>query len=429
MKEYFIKAQNNYLCNTSYPLNKENWSKYKIENYDLFENEKNLNFYIHIPFCRKLCAFCEYIKYPKTNIEIEEKYVNILEKDINKFIETHANIKLHGLDVGGGTPTALEIKSFAHLMQICKSLIHKLELVEDFEPSIEGTFETIDDNKLKEIYNAGFKRISLGIQTMNLNLLEKNNRQNLETEDLIQKCNLIKNHGIKKINIDFMYGLEGQTLKDLDDAIVLVKKINVEQITLYEMRYNLISKQKKIDREFLFEQYEYIYNKLIDLGYYARFGQNTFSKNEKDLGLSSYLRFRMINNISYKGFGISAQSKSKTGMSYNIGKSRKSINECMKYNSFIEEDLYLLPKEELLAKYIAISMYFGEFRISIMKEILGEEPLEYYKNEFQFLLENDYILINQDKIILTKKGFKYYGAIGALFYSKNVKTYLLGCEN
>ena len=429
MKEYFIKAQNNYLCNTSYPLNKENWSNYKIEEYDLFKNEKNLNFYIHIPFCRKLCAFCEYIKYPKTNIEIEEKYVNILEKDINKFIETHANIKLHGLDVGGGTPTALEIKSFAHLMQICKSLIHKLELVEDFEPSIEGTFETIDDNKLKEIYNAGFKRISLGIQTMNLNILAKNNRQNLEIKDLIQKCNLIKNHGIKKINIDFMYGLEGQTLKDLDDAIVLVKKMNVEQITLYEMRYNLISKQKKIDREFLFEQYEYIYNKLIDLGYYARFGQNTFSKNEKDLGLSSYLRSRMINNISYKGFGISAQSKSKTGMSYNIGKSRKSINECMKYNSFIEEDLYLLPKEELLAKYIAISMYFGEFRISIMKEILGEEPLDYYKNEFQFLLKNDYILINQDKIILTKKGFKYYGAIGALFYSKNVKTYLLGCEN
>ena len=429
MEEYFVKAQNNYLCNTSYPLNKENWSKYKIKKYDLFEDEKNLNFYIHIPFCRKLCAFCEYIKYPKTNIEIEEKYVNILEKDINKFIETHANIKLHGLDVGGGTPTALEIKSFAHLMQICKSLIHKLELVEDFEPSIEGTFETIDDNKLKEIYNAGFKRISLGIQTMNLNILAKNNRQNLETKDLIQRCNLIKNHGIEKINIDFMYGLEGQTLKDLDDAIALVKEMNVEQITLYEMRYNLISKQKKIDREFLFEQYEYIYNKLIDLGYYARFGQNTFSKDEKDLGLSSYLRSRMIDNISYKGFGISAQSKSKIGMSYNIGKSRKSINECMKYNSFIEEDLYLLPKEELLAKYIAISMYFGEFKISIMKEILGEEPLDYYKNEFQFLLKNDYILINQDKIILTKKGFKYYGAIGALFYSKNVKTYLLGCEN
>lgn len=429
MEEYFIKAQNNYLCNTSYPLNKENWLKYKVEKYDLFKDEKDLNFYIHIPFCRKLCAFCEYIKYPKTNIEIEEKYVNILEKDINKFIETHANIKLHGLDVGGGTPTALEIKPFTHLMQICKTLINKLELVEDFEPSIEGTFETIDDNKLKEIYNAGFKRISLGIQTMNLNILAKNNRQNLETKDLIQKCNLIKNHGIKKINIDFMYGLEDQTLKDLDDAIALVKKMNVEQITLYEMRYNLISKQKKIDREFLFEQYEYIYNKLIDLGYYARFGQNTFSKNEKDLGLSSYLHSRMIDNISYKGFGISAQSKSKIGMSYNIGKSRKSINECMKYNSFIEEDLYLLPKEELLAKYIAISMYFGEFRISIMKEILGEEPLEYYKNEFQFLLENDYILINQDKIILTKKGFKYYGAIGALFYSKNVKTYLLGCEN
>lgn len=314
-------------------------------------------------------------------------------------------------------------------MEICKKIITKLKTVEDFEPSIEGTFETIDEFKLKEIYEAGFRRISLGIQTMNLAILKKNNRKNLGINDILEKCKLIKNAGIQKINIDFMYGLEGQNLKDLDDAIELVKNMNVEQITLYEMRYNLICKNKEIDRKNLYNQYEYIYNKLIELGYNAHFGQNTFSKDKQDLGLSSYLRYRMIYNISYKGFGISAQSKSKCGMSYNVGKARKPLEECLKAGTFKEEDIYVLPKEELLAKFIAISMYYGKFKLSIMKSIIEENPLEYYKEEFEFLVKNNYVEISDDEVTITKKGFEYYSAIGALFYSKEVKKYMLGCEN
>ena len=314
-------------------------------------------------------------------------------------------------------------------MEICKKIITKLKTVEDFEPSIEGTFETIDEFKLKEIYEAGFRRISLGIQTMNLDILKKNNRKNLGINDILEKCKLIKNAGIQKINIDFMYGLEGQNLKDLDDAIELVKNMNVEQITLYEMRYNLICKNKEIDRKNLYNQYEYIYNKLIELGYNAHFGQNTFSKDKQDLGLSSYLRYRMIYNISYKGFGISAQSKSKCGMSYNVGKARKPLEECLKAGTFKEEDIYVLPKEELLAKFIAISMYYGKFKLSIMKSIIEENPLEYYKEEFEFLVKNNYVEISDDEVTITKKGFEYYSAIGALFYSKEVKKYMLGCEN
>ena len=349
--------------------------------------------------------------------------------DISRFIEKHNNIILYGLDVGGGTPTSLDNGTFSYLMEICKKIITKLKTVEDFEPSIEGTFETIDEFKLKEIYEAGFRRISLGIQTMNLDILKKNNRKNLGINDILEKCKLIKNAGIQKINIDFMYGLEGQNLKDLDDAIELVKNMNVEQITLYEMRYNLICKNKEIDRKNLYNQYEYIYNKLIELGYNAHFGQNTFSKDKQDLGLSSYLRYRMIDNISYKGFGISAQSKSKCGMSYNVGKARKPLEECLKAGTFKEEDIYVLPKEELLAKFIAISMYYGKFKLSIMKSIIEENPLEYYKEEFEFLVKNNYVEISDDEVTITKKGFEYYSAIGALFYSKEVKKYMLGCEN
>lgn len=147
--------------------------KIQKKHYDLFKDENKLSIYIHIPFCKKLCSFCEYTKYLKRNVEVEKKYLDLLTKDIDTFVREHKNLVLYGLDIGGGTPTSLDDEPFENLMSFCKNLINNLELVNDFEPSIEGTFETINENKLKEIHNAGFKRISLGIQTMNFDILKK----------------------------------------------------------------------------------------------------------------------------------------------------------------------------------------------------------------------------------------------------------------
>ena len=60
LEKLFNKAKDSSICNTSYPLNKESWKEYKSLNEDLFLNEKELSFYIHIPFCKSLCSFCEY---------------------------------------------------------------------------------------------------------------------------------------------------------------------------------------------------------------------------------------------------------------------------------------------------------------------------------------------------------------------------------
>ena len=119
----------------------------------------------------------------------------------------------------------------------------------------------------------------------------------------------------------------------------------------------------------------------------------------------------MLNNISYKGFGISAQSKNSMGVAYNIGKSDKPLKDCLKEGSFIEEDVYILPKEELLAKYVAISGYCGRFNLKIMEEILNCDPLKYFSEEFEFLLSKNYIKIDNDEVILTRRGFLHYGAV------------------
>ena len=156
---------------------------------------------------------------------------------------------------------------------------------------------------------------------------------------------------------------------------------------------------------------------MLDLGYHARFGQNTFSKSSNDIGVSSYLRERMMNAGSYKGFGISAQSMSRNGISYNVGKLKTSFKDLLESKTFAEEYVYHLPPKELAAKYIAIGAYNGSFSLKRLSELLGCDARTYYSGQLDFCLSRGYIEIFGNRVAVTPSGFKYYGALFSLFYS------------
>lgn len=416
IESLFKKLKKNDKLNTSYPVKKTDWEKYKSDKELEFKEDK-LCYYIHIPFCQSKCKFCEYVKYVKGDEDLERKYIDILIKDIEKFTNSHKNATLYGLDIGGGTPLVLSENNFERLLDYLKQgVFSKLKTSCDFEPSIEATFHTITEEKLKIISRSGIKRISFGLQTVNKKFLKDNDRINPTLQRMMQTKLWCKENGIKKINIDLMYGLKGQSIKDLKNSIATIEFFKPEQVTLYEFRTNILNVRENKSKKQLFNQYKFLFKCLIKLGYYGRFGQNTFSVNKNDMGVSSYIRNRMINNLSYKGFGISAQSKSQNGVSYNVGKEELPLEECMQKGTYYYEDTYLLPNEEMLAKYIAISGYCGQFSIKIMNEILNESSRKYFQNEFNFLLKHRFIKIIDEIVYISKRGFKNYGAILSLFY-------------
>ncbi len=416
IEHFFNESKKNDKLNTSYPIDKSDWKKYKYEG-ELKFDESKLCFYIHIPFCQSKCKFCEYVKYVKGDEDLEKQYIEILIKDIQNFIKSHRNIELFGFDIGGGTPLILSDENFKTLLEFVKTeIFSKLKIAKDFEASIEATFFSITEDKIKIINRCGFKRISFGLQTVNRKFLKDNHRGSPSLQRMMQVKHWCKTNGIEKINIDLMYGLNGQSKQDLKNSIATIEYFMPEQVTLYEFRTNILKVKENKTKRQLFKQYEFLYKNLIKLGYCGRFGQNTFSLSKTDLGLSSYIKNRMINNISYKGFGISAQSKSREGVSYNIGKEEIPLEKCLENKTFSSEDTYILPKEERLAKYIAISGYCGQFSIKIMDEILGESSREYFKKQFEFLLKKKYIEIFDDIVFITKRGFVCYGAILSLFY-------------
>ena len=93
--------------NTSYPLCPEDWAKYRVEGTLPFDDEKRLSFYIHIPFCKQLCSFCEYTRMLCPDEGMQERYLRAVANDIMRFKEQNQDFTLLGCDIGVGTPTAL----------------------------------------------------------------------------------------------------------------------------------------------------------------------------------------------------------------------------------------------------------------------------------------------------------------------------------
>ena len=407
--------------NTSYPLHPSDWSSWRTADRLSFDDVEDLSFYIHIPFCQSLCKYCGYIKYKKTSESIERKYLDIVDSDMRKFAEQSATGEtiLWGFDIGGGTPTVLSTENFAKLIEMSAEYARRFKRAEHFKGSIEATFNTINESKIAIIsdHSEIFSRISFGLQSTSCAFLRDNNRDNGHIHrmaDIFYNC---RQHGINTINLDLMYGFFNQTKEEIEATMKVVERLMPEHLTVYELRTNMLNRYPIATAEQRFEQYSYLYDLITRLGYKGRFGMNTFSLTG-DNGLSSYLQHRMMRNGSYKGFGIAAQSKNDTGISYNIGKNSESLDCCLSKNTFEKGgDSYKLPPRELLSKYVAISGYCGMVDLSVMEKILHSDPNMVFEKELDFLLNNQYIEKNGSMLYLTPKGFLYYGAVLSLFYN------------
>ena len=327
---------------------------------------------------------------------------------------------LQGFDIGGGTPTSLSTQNFARLIEMSAGYARRFKRAEPFKGSIEATFNTIDEDKIAIISDHSdiFSRISFGLQSTSCAFLRDNNRDNGQIQRMADIFHSCRQQGINTINLDLMYGFVNQTKEEIEATMKVVGRLMPEHLTVYELRTNMLNRYPIASAEQRFEQYSYLYDLIKELGYQGRFGMNTFSLIG-DYGLSSYLQHRMIKNGSYKGFGIAAQSKNDTGISYNIGKNGESLECCLSKNTFEEDgDSYILPPRELLSKYVAISGYCGMTDLSVMEKILHSDPNMVFEKELAFLLNNHYIEKNGTMLYLTPEGFLHYGAVLSLFYNR-----------
>lgn len=419
-----------HFCNTAYPLRANSLAQYELHDNDEIRNlvrknieeQKELCLYVHVPFCQSRCKFCEYVVLNNPEEGDEDVYVEHLLKEIELYREMIGDKKIVGYDLGGGTPSYLSAENLRKITDA----VNKFNLEEGMYLSVETTpvIAANDIDKIKTLKELGYNRISMGFQTVSEKLLESLGREG--SKSIYEKAvDNIRMAGFDRLNIDLMYGFLNQSDEDFSNTIKYTIALNPEFITLYRNRYKgtkLESESQGVTLYKVNRQYDIAYSLLKEAGYIANNGKNTFSRIPDDYGTSSYLTKRVINAVSYIGFGLGAQSFCGNYLAYNLGCADHKLD---KYYKAIENgilpinDIADMPVEEVRAKALSVMFYFGFISMKAYKERFNEDFRDVYAEQISFL-ENHQLMefVDEDTFMLTDYGASHLYGIIPLFYSE-----------
>ena len=191
---------------------------------------KELELYLHIPFCERKCAYCDFLSAP-ADLPVRISYIKKLQEEIVYCGAQYGEYQVSSIFFGGGTPTILEGYQLAAILETVKE---HFNITTDAEITVECNPGTLTAGKAEKLVQAGFNRLSMGLQSADdreLHLLGRihNFAQFLESYDLARKA------GFRNINVDLMSALPGQTLKSWQDTLQKVTALRPEHISAYSL--------------------------------------------------------------------------------------------------------------------------------------------------------------------------------------------------
>ena len=423
-------------ANTAYPLTPHSFMQYRLsgdeEIRELLRNEwkktDELSLYIHVPFCKQRCKFCEYVVLEHTDESCEDEYVDLLLKEMEMYSEILRGKKIVGYDLGGGTPSKLSVRN---LTRITEALRRLFNIGENVVFSVETTpaIAAAEPEKIQALYDLGYRRISMGVQTVSEKLLSELGREGSASvyEKAVEN---IRKAGFRSFNIDLMYGFLYQSDADLSHTLRYAVGLEPDHITLYRNRYKGTRIEGEAGGVSIYKavyQYRLAYTVLTDNGYSANIGKNTFSRLPGDYGTSDYLTKRVIDGTPYLGMGLGAQSFGMDYLAYNLGAAEKKME---RYRDAINsgrlpiQDIYRLPQEESIAKMVSVAFYFAFVDLEAFRKRFGLDFMEYFSEEVDFVLKNKLMEIRDGRLWLTSRGADHINGVIPLFYSKRSKEEL-----
>lgn len=181
--------------------------------------------YVHIPFCKNKCKYCSFVSYPKQNAEVKKSYIKTLLKEIEYFYKDES---LKTLYIGGGTPSLLDIEDLDSILQ-CFNFENNAEITIEVNP------ETVNFDYMQRLYAVGFNRISIGIQSLDNNILKSIGRIH-DASTALQTIIAAQKAGFKNISTDFIYGLPKQTIDSFVKDLIQVVDLGIKHISLYGLK-------------------------------------------------------------------------------------------------------------------------------------------------------------------------------------------------
>ena len=197
---------------------------------------KPLSLYIHVPFCARKCAYCDFASYPGRETDWRRYFDEIAteirlwsgETDFGLLPERYRVISMF---IGGGTPTLVDAGYIQRVIDACRAIV---PFEPDAEITIEGNPGTLTPEKLAAFRRAGVNRLSLGAQSFDDGLLRSLGRIHTAAQ-IGQAVTMARDAGFDSINLDLMYALPGQGMNQWKDTLDAATALGVEHISAYSL--------------------------------------------------------------------------------------------------------------------------------------------------------------------------------------------------
>lgn len=366
-----------------------------------------LGIYIHIPFCKQKCYYCDFVSYSNKCSEVKE-YIESLKKEIEEF--DFSNYKVTSIYIGGGTPSYIDS---IYIVEILSELKEKLKcnLIEfkDIEITIEVNPGTVDTKKLNDYKKLGINRLSIGLQSTKNDILKKIGRIHTYQE-FLEIYKLARETGFKNINIDLMIGIPGQKIGNLKNTLQDIIKLEPEHISVYSLIIEENTPIEKMlengeiklpDEDLERNMYWYVKNTL-ELNGYNHYEISNFAK----LGKESRHNLNCWNQEEYIGFGVAAHSYL-NGIRFS---NTINVEEYIQHleNNRKEENIQIEESQSLEDKKNEFMMLgFRKIQgvdIARFKEKFIDNPIFLYREKLNKLVEEGLIEVDLNHIKLTNKG-------------------------
>lgn len=362
---------------------------------------EDLGLYIHIPFCKSKCFYCDFNSYSGKE-RIQESYVDSLIDEMESRSSIIEKNKISTIYIGGGTPTYLNIHALEKLLTYLKKYCGK-----SVEYSCEANPGTLTGEKLIVLKENGVNRLSMGLQSWNDDLLHRLGRIHT-VRNFVENYNSARAAGFKNINIDIMFSIQGQTLDDFENTLNNVIAINPEHISCYSLiieegtpfgeQYEK-GELKEMDEDIDREMYYMAVEKLNDAGY-MRYEISNFARE----GYKCRHNIIYWDTRHYLGIGAGAHSYL-DGIRF----SNEPVPE--KYIKMVRDSGLPTVHEEKLT----IDDMMGEFMFMGLRMTQGIEIDDFkrrfslniwdvYGNEIRKLEDDGLIKINAGRMFLTDRG-------------------------
>lgn len=335
--------------------------------------------YLHIPFCDSLCPYCDFTKVI-TGTFSSQHYLERLIEEIESYrIEDHS---LETIYIGGGTPSALTEEELDFLLSY---LYKRFFPVKEF--TIEANPESLSLNKVRLLSQYGVNRVSLGVQSVNNDILQALHRKH-SLSDVKNVILDLKQNNIKNINLDFIYGLPLMNEKDLDDDIDFALSQNITHLSFYSLQIEkgtqfYANHLEPVSDEILSSQYQRVVNRLSKHGFH-RYEVSNFSLP----GYESLHNLTYWKDLRYYAAGVSASGY----LDHRRYVNTKSIAHYLKGDNRKEWDI--LTKEDEEIEFLMLSLRLEEgFLITDFKSRFQVSFLDKYQKQIQkhkdaFLIDN-----------------------------------------